>query len=165
MTTEAVKSVGRAAGPLVWLFLAVAGGCTSQIYSHQSPAAVNISPYTSWAISGDLNNPRAAIDDNIITAATSNAYYTTAQITLDLGKPCVFNTVVLDHGIDRDAYARRTAVYISMDGRNFQYQYAVPGTRRITVLNWVTPVMARYVRVQAVTPGDRPWSIAEVYIQ
>ena len=164
--TKAVVSVLRVAVCAVCLSLPFLGGCASQIYSHQPQVSVNVSPCTSWAITGDhMNNVQWAIDDVLVTAATSDAYYTSAAVTVDLGKPCVFNMVVLDHGIERDGYARRTAVYISMDGKNYQYQYAVPGTRRVTILNWVTPVMARYVRVQAIAPGDRPWSIAELYVQ
>lgn len=153
-----------------WLVLAglVASlaGCVGSVYNRSSMNAVaNVSPYTSWTISGDLNNLNNAIDDNVATAAVSNSYYTNAYFTLDLGKPSVFNTVIVDHGANADGYARRMSVEISMDGRNFQYQYAVPGTRRVTIMNWVTPVMARYIRVRAIAPGNGPWSVAEVYVQ
>jgi hypothetical protein len=141
-------------------------GCVGPIYNRSAMGAVaNVSTYTTWTITGDLNNLRAAIDDNVATAATSNSYYTSAYFTIDLGRPCVFNTVIVDHGMNRDGYPRRMSAEISMDGRNFQYQYSVPGTRRVTIMNWVTPVMARYIRVRAVAPGNQPWSVAEVYVQ
>lgn len=148
------------------LGMAFVSGCADTVYSRSSQAATaSVSHYKSWTITGDLNDLPAAIDDNVNTAAVSKSYYSNAYFTIDLGKPCVFNTVILDHGFQFDGYCRRTAVYISADGKNFQYQYAVPGTRRVTILNWVTPVMARYVRVQALAPGEKPWSVAEVYVQ
>jgi len=57
------------------------------------------------------------------------------------------------------------AVLTSMDGREFEYRISGPGTRRITSLLLDRPVLARYVRLQAVLPGPQPWAVAEVYLQ
>ncbi len=145
-------------------FACLAGwGCTGPIYEHSGSSSV--SPYTAWHVTGELDGVAKAVDDNVSTAAVSKSYYLNHGLTLDLGKPCLFNMVVLDHGSNENGYCRRVGLWTSMDGRNFSYVYAAPGTRRVTTINWVTPVLARYIRIQAIMPGDRPWSIAEIYVR
>jgi hypothetical protein len=142
----------------------VLAGCTDGIYQHSESSS--ISPYTKWRISGDLDGMAKAIDNNVETAAVSKSYYPNALVTLDLGKPCMFNRVVLDQGPNNEfGYCRKVGVWTSMDGQTFNYVYAAPGTRRITVLCWVTPVLARYICLRAVVPGDKPWSIGEIYVR
>jgi hypothetical protein len=152
------------------LLLALLGfaiaGCTSAIYEQGAGAGASaVSHYTAWRISGDLTDLPKAIDNNVATAAHSGNPYVNAAFTIDLGKTCLFNMVAVDQGQDEWGYPHRMAVYTSMDGRNFTFLYACPGSRRVTVMSWARPVLARYVRLQAVTGGDRPWSVAEVYIQ
>lgn len=155
---------------LAWmsvLLLSIGSGCVSNIYDDQrsTSAASSVPPKSNWQISGDLVGLRQAIDGNVATGASSASYYTNAQITIDMGKPSVFNMVIVDQGNSEMGFPRRLAVSASMDGKNFIYLYAVPGTRRVTMLNWVTPVLARYIRLQAVAQGDMPWSVAEIYVR
>lgn len=144
---------------------ATAGGCLAPIYSHGRAAEASaVSYYAAWKITGDLKDLHKAHDNSVSTAAVSPQTYANAAFTIDLGRSCLFNMVVIDHGANEYGYARRTAVMVSSDGKVFTPQYAAPGTRRVTVLSWLTPVMARYIRIQALTPGDRTWSVAEVYV-
>lgn len=148
------------------LVFAAAGCAPSEVYTDgPKPQASSVSPRSRWQASGDLRDVQKAIDGSLATAAVSPSTYHNAQITIDLGKSCVFNFVAIDHGADELGFCRRVAVLVSQDGKNFAQVEAVPGTRRVTVINLVSPVLARYVRLVAVVPGDRPWSIAEIYIQ
>ncbi|MFB3891315.1 MAG: discoidin domain-containing protein [Phycisphaerae bacterium] len=154
---------------LAWLLvlsIVVLGGCAGPIYEHgRTSSAASVSDYSTWRIYGDLLDLPKAIDGNINTAAYTSGNYANAAFTIDLGKPCLFNMVVVDQGLAEMNFPRRIAVYLSMDGRNFTYVYSAPGTRRVTVLNWVKPEVARFIRVQAIVPSDRSWSVAEVYVQ
>jgi len=118
-----------------------------------------------WRAEGSLRNPQLAIDGNLSTAAVSEPLYAGAFLTIDLGKPCLFNMVVLDHGSDEHGHARKVALLTSMDGKSYTRQLVASGTRRVTTLSAITLILARYVRLQAAVPGDQPWSIAEVYLQ
>ncbi len=124
-----------------------------------------ISPKNSWAVRGHLANPPAAADGNLATFARSDYAYRGAELTIDLKKVCLFQTVIIDHGIHEHEYCPRTAVATSVDGAIFTDRLAAPGTRRVTVLCLPGPVLARYLRLRAEVPGPRPWSIAEVYVQ
>ncbi|RPI62151.1 MAG: discoidin domain-containing protein [Planctomycetaceae bacterium] len=141
-------------------------GCASSVYEHGPTfQAAVVTPNTSWKITGDLSNMGAAIDGNTMLPATSGANYANASFTIDLSKPCLFNMIALDQGFFEDHFPRRVAIYTSMDGKNWSFIYAAPGTRRVTVMTWATPVLARYVKVVAAMPGEKPWAVAEVYIQ
>jgi hypothetical protein len=152
----------------VLLAAAVAsGGCgASPVYSALNPEALAgaVSSPSSWRVYGNLENLPNAIDGNVQTAATSRGVGMDV-LTVDLGKVCLFNLVIIDHGSHEDAYARRVAVLTSVDGHNFDYHLSGPGNRRITSLLLERPVLARYVRLQAVLPGPQPWAVAEVYLQ
>lgn len=143
-------------------------GCDGQVYppnGAKGPAAA-ISDRSLWRVSGDLRNIRSAIDGDVYTAAVSDFDYRNAVVTIDLGKPCLFNMIVIDHGsAGAGGYCRRVAVLTSNDGRNFTQCYSVAGTKRFTILNMITPVLARYVRLHAAVPGEKPWSIAEMYLK
>lgn len=118
-----------------------------------------------WRVGGDFRDAAKAVDGNINTFASSgdNA---TASITIDLGKPRMFNTIVLDHGPDHEFnYPTRLSVVTSYDGRTWTSVYVVQGTRRVTYIPLVTPNLARYIRLQTIVKSDKPWMIAEIYVQ
>lgn len=123
-----------------------------------------ITPRSRWVASGDLQNLSAATDGAISTAAVSGRSYRGAQITFDLGKPCLFNLATIEHGPDEFGYCRRVSLLISNDGRNFTQQATIPGLRRVTTISLIRPVLARYVRIRVAQPGSRAWSVAEVHL-
>ncbi len=153
------------AAGLAWA--AMAGGCgVGAIYNDPQGSMVgSVSPRAEWAISGDLPNIRTAVDGDVNTCAVSGPAYANSQFTVDLGRPCLFNMVVVDHGPNRDGYPTRLGVLTSNDGKEFVFRHAAPGCRRATTLLMFTPVLARYVRIQALQEGRHPWSVAEVYVQ
>ncbi|MBS3733574.1 MAG: discoidin domain-containing protein [Phycisphaerae bacterium] len=126
-----------------------------------------LAPRSEWQARGrGFDAPPHAIDSNTQTVARTRRGYGDASLTLDLGDVCLFNMVILDHGSAGEmGFAGRVAVLTSIDGKTFTRCAAAPGTRRITLIPVVTPTLARYVRIQAVSPGGRPWSIAEVHLQ
>ena len=153
----------------VLLFACVlSGGCAPTIYSDAEvgKTAASISAKSTWRAFGDFRDPQKAVDGNLDTAATTAASYDNAKLTIDLGKRCLFNMIIIDHGPgNENAFCRRVGVQVSYDGVTFRQVYATSGTRRITYCTLITPTRARYVRLAAIVPGDRPWSIAEVYLQ
>jgi hypothetical protein len=118
-----------------------------------------------WRASGDLRDPSYAIDGDLQTAAVSGNSYAGAHIEVDLGKACEFNRIIVEHGPDEFGFPHRMAVFTSLDGRNFTPLTQVYGKRRVTNVLLVAPVLARYVRLQAVVPGPHPWSVAEIGFQ
>jgi hypothetical protein len=142
-------------------------GCSGQVYDPAAGAALPgaIPNRYTWRASGDFPKPVFAIDGDVNTVTSTVASYGNASMTIDLGKASIFNMVVMDHGVYEYGFPRRVAVLTSLDGKNFSYRFAGPGTRRVTILSLMTPTMARYVKLQAVEPGDKPWSIAELYFQ
>jgi hypothetical protein len=150
---------------IVWLAAVVGAGCSGPIYQDGRAEAAVITLRPTWQASGDLQSPGAAIDGNIATAAVSTDASGRGTLTLDLSKPCLFNTVIIEHGPDEMGFAPRVAVLTSMDGQTFTQRYVGIGTRRVTILYLGAPVLARYVRLRALTAGQRPWSVAEVYLQ
>jgi len=127
--------------------------------------ATAVSARTTWRVGGDLKEVKNAVDGSRVTAAVSEPAYQNAHVTIDLGKPCLFNMVVIDHGPEEMGFCRRLAVLTSLDGQNYTRRTVGPGTRRVTILSLITPILARYVRLQVVATGDRPWSVGEVYVQ
>jgi len=145
--------------------LTVLAGCDGSIIAGSGTSAA-ISPKSSWTATGDLKNIANAVDGNVNTFAITTGSYENAKLTVDLGKPCVFNTIAVDQGQENEFnFCRRITVSISYDGRNFTQIYAAPGTRRITYISLITPTLARFIRFQATVPGDRSWGVAEVYLQ
>jgi len=147
--------------------LALAVGCADAPIFHDArdhPIG-EISPRSSWSVSGTLADLEKAIDGDLTTAARSNNPHAGATLTLDLGKVCLFNLAAVDHGAAQMAFARRVEIRTSVDGRRFRTQYIAPGTRRVTALLLGEPVLARYVTFRVVEPGPEPWSVAEVYFQ
>jgi hypothetical protein len=143
----------------------VLAGCVDspEIEGPPPPGAL-VSPRQAWRAYGDLRDPGKAIDGDPATAAVSGNPSTNAHIEVDLGKACLFNRIIIQHGLDEYAFPNRMAVYTSMDGQSFQLQCEAPGKRRVTNALLISPVLARYVRLVAVSPGSRPWSVAEIII-
>lgn len=154
-----------------WRILLVAGGmvfcigCGGPIYNNGRSQSSVISSRAIWRASGDLRSPASAIDGDVNTVASSTAPDGRGTLTIDLGKPCVFNMVIIEHGPNEYGFARRVVLLTSTDGQSFTQRYAAAGTRRVTILCPSTPILARYVRLQAMVPGSQPWSVAEVYLQ
>jgi hypothetical protein len=147
--------------------MTLASGCEGVSESAGgSPAPGSaVTPQKNWRAYGDLRDPGKAIDGDLSTAAVSGNSYTNASIEIDLGKPCTFNRIIVEHGPDEMGYPNRMALYTSMDGHSFTPQGEVAGRRKVTNMSLIRPVLARYVRLQAVSPGARPWSVAEIVIQ
>ena len=149
------------------LLAAIAVSCNGPIYHHgrtHSPAAA-VPDRRQWRVTGDLRNSHKAADGNVSSAAVSLRNYDSAYITVDLGKVSLFNMVIVDHGAEEFGFCRRLAVETSLDGKTFTFQYAAPGTRRVTLLVLSRPVLARYVRLKTIVPGMRRFSVAEVYLR
>ena len=123
-----------------------------------------LTPRSRWLPSGDLRDPFNAVDNNINTAALSDVEYQNAAFTIDLGKVCQLNMIILEHGADEFGFCRKLAVSTSYDGQRFRRETVVPGLRRVTTVVLVKQVLARYVRLEAIEPGHRRWSIAEIHI-
>ena len=141
------------------------GGCTAEYATENQFPAARITVRDSWKITGDLTGLGNAIDGDPATAAVSAASYTNAEITLDLGKVCMFNTVIVQHGSDENGFARRVSILTSVDGQEYTLRGASPGNRLVSYFVLVTPVVGRYVRLHVTVPGARPWSVAEIYLQ
>jgi hypothetical protein len=147
-------------GALVW------PGCV-QSDSGAGGAALgsSLTPKKTWHAAGNLRDPAKAIDDDTGTAAVSTNSYANAFIDVDLGKVCLFNRIIVDHGPDEYGFPTRMAVYTSLDGQSFSPLTQVAGKRKVTNVLLISPVLARYVRLQVVSPGPRPWSVAEISFQ
>ena len=129
-----------------------------------APPGSLITPRQAWRAYGDLRDTQKAIDGDISTAAVTGGSYANAHIVIDLGKLCLFNRIIVEHGPDEYGYPNRMAVYTSQDGQNFRLQCEAYGKRQVTNAMIVSPVLARYVKLVAVAPGARPWSVAEIII-
>ncbi len=150
------------------LLAILASGCDSgpiyqQNTSHNSKG--NISRKAIWTAAGAMLSPANAIDDNIATASLSSASVSRPALMVDLGKACLFNMVVIDHGSNQAQFPNRIALHTSMDGDKFIYQSSTYGTRRVSIVSLYSPVLARYIRLEGIGSGSRAWAIAEVYLQ
>ncbi len=156
-----------------WVFLLLAAGgiigcdVVAPIYIPTTGGyySSNISPKIHWVARGDLANPAAAIDGNLSTTARSNNQYAGAEITIDMKRRCMFQTVIIEHGAARGGHCRSVGVSTSVDGKTFKDQHVAPGTRRVTIVSLPATRLARYLRLKAVKPGIGPWVIAEIYLQ
>ena len=134
---------------------------------NRMPPAANVAPRAEWTAheATQILNAERAFDGNRSSAATTSSSYRGAALTIDLGKECMFNMIVIYHGNDEMGFVSRITVSTSMDGKTFVKRFDGPGTRRVSTFLLVRPVVGRYVRLQVVHPGQRPWSIAEIYIR
>jgi hypothetical protein len=154
---------------LTYSVLLATAGCGEDMATSppgQSFAGADISPKSQWrATSVTMAEPDAAVDGRIQTAAVGPAT-PKAELLIDLGKPCVFNRVVIDHGTnDDEAYPRQLALQTSMDGRTFYTRKLVLGTRWRTNITLITPTLARFVRLEVKKAGTGSWRVAEVTLQ
>jgi len=142
------------------------GGCMrGQIIDHEGRAIALITPKSQWKLSGDFTDAAKAADDNVNTVATSSDS-PTSYLQIDLGKPCVFNLIIIDHGPDNQHnFPGRLVVMTSYDGKNWTTEYVVHGTRRITYIPLVGAKLARYVRLVTQVRGEQPWTVGEIYFQ
>lgn len=147
------------------IYVAAVGGCDPEYNSRTKFPAAAISERVTWKASGGVRAPQSAIDDDLSTAAITSYSYANRVIIIDLGKVCVFNTVIIEHGSDEFGFCRRVGISTSIDGKEYTQQIAGPGTRRVSIFAVIRPVLGRYVRLQAIVPGNRPWSIAEVHLR
>lgn len=157
-------------GLLLLMTLAGLGpGCTpaGPIYEGDSGGflAESITPRTQWTPSSNLSDPAAAIDNDLNTAASAGNASAGYVIVLDLAKPCLFQTIIIDHGPAEMGYCGAIEVATSIDGRQFVTEYRTFGTRRVTIISLPEPTLGRYVRLQCQSPGPEPWSVAEIYLQ
>ena len=143
----------------------LAPGCTGPIYQPgQQYFPDAISPRTQWTATGTVADPVKAIDGNVATAAVAPVGVADPMLVVDLGKPCLLNMIVVDHGANEMGYCRLLAVQTSDDGMHWVERASVPGLRRVTNVLLTSQVLARYVRLKVARPGGGPWSVAEVYI-
>ena len=156
----------------VWLALlagAALVGCDAAppVYQEASGTylAASITPRSQWKVSGAVSNPAAAVDNDLHTAALTGPDYIGAAAVVDLGKPCSFQTVIIDHGVNEMGFARQVELASSLDGQNYQHEYSTAGARRVTIICLPKPILARYIRLVAEAPGTQPWSLAEIYVQ
>lgn len=150
---------------ILLIYLAAAGGCKPEYNSKTRFPAAAISDRSVWKASGGVRMPENAIDGSLSTAAVSGQSYENRAIVIDLSKVCLFNTIIVEHGSDEFGFCRRVGISTSIDGKKYTHRAAVPGTRKVSIFALVTPVLGRYIRLQAVVPGSRPWSIAEVHLR
>ena len=125
----------------------------------------NITPKDTWVARGNLANPASAVDQDLSTAAISGYQYKEAELTIDLKKVCLFQTVIIEHGAAVGGHCRSVDISTSVDGKIFNNKYITPGTRRVTIASLPAPTLARYVCIKASRPGSNRWVIAEVYLQ
>jgi hypothetical protein len=140
-------------------------GCNSEYIYGRQFAQRSLTPRSMWKAAGPLRDPAKAVDGDSATAAVTEGSYGGAALDIDLGEVCFFNMVAIAHGPDETGFCARVAVETSLDGKDFSRWAEVPGTRRVTFVNLITPVLARYVRLKVVAEGSRPWSVAEVHLQ
>jgi len=155
-----------------WLILAgtcwaLLGGCQETIYRPSTGGylGAKITPKQAWRAGGTISHPAAAVDGDLTTAATGESGNPGAELRIDLGEVCLFQTIIVDHGRDEHAYPPSVRVATSLDGKAFTRRYVGPGTRRVTILSLTEPVLARYLRLAATGRRRRRWSVAEVYLQ
>jgi hypothetical protein len=125
----------------------------------------SITPRSTWTASGNLDMPDLATDGNLNTMAVGRTGNPPPSLRIDLGQACTFNFVVVDHGRDELAFARRVEIATSMDGRTFSPCMIGPGTRRVSNFMLPKTALARYIRITAIEPGAKPLAVAEVYLQ
>ncbi len=133
--------------------------------SSQAPAS-RIAPKSGWMVQArGVQNADYAIDGNPSTYATTPEGYREAALTIDLGEPSLFNMLVVDHGDEADGFARRLVISTSMDGQTYKRRAIAPGNRVVSNVCIVTPVLARYVRIEVIESWWQPWSVAEIQLK
>jgi hypothetical protein len=160
--------IRRSIAACLSLALTAAAGCeTSPIYTDgdRRHAIGSVPDRANWTASGTVKDPGSAIDGSLYTAAVAPERAENAMLTIDLHRPSMLNMVVVDHGRSELGFARQVVVETSLDGARFTPRHTAFGTRRVSSFLLLTPVLARYIRLRAIVPGDRPWSLAEIHVQ
>ena len=141
-------------------------GTTGYPEDRMQPAA-EVTPRAQWRAveATGVQNAELAFDGEESSAASASSGYRGATLTIDFGKVCLFNQIVLHHGPAEMGFARRIAISTSMDGETFRKRFDGPGTRKVRIFLLVAPALGRYVRLQVVQPGAQPWSIGEVFVR
>ena len=125
-------------------------------------------PRDRWLLSaspGSFRNLLSANDNDANTAALADPSVQKPHLTVDLGTIALFNMVAIDHGHEDLGFSGQLSLSTSMDGKQFITRHIQSGTRRVTNVLIVTPVLARYIRLTSLSPGPKPWSIAEINLQ
>ncbi len=141
-------------------------GCDSP-YIQKPPDIVKtaVTAKNRWRASGNVSDAGNAVDANPSTAAVASHAGSGATLTVDLSRPCMFNMVVVNHGPNGHGYATQLELATSTDGKIFTTRKTVYGTRKVTTVLLIRPILARYVRLKVLQSGPKPWSAAEIYIQ
>ena len=141
-------------------------GTTGYPEDRMQPAA-EVTPRAGWRAveATGVQNAELTFDGEESSAASTSSGYRGATLTIDFGKVCLFNQIILHHGPAEMGFARRIAVSTSMDGKTFRKRFDGPGTRKVSIFSLVAPALGRYVRLQVVQPGAQPWSIGEVFVR
>lgn len=151
------------------VFIALGGGGCDMPVIYQpwtgGKFGADISPRAKWKVSGTLANAQAITDGDLLTAAKGAYRNRNDELIIDLGRHCVFELIIIDHGESQDGYVRRVGIATSIAGQIYTDRYQAPGTRRVTHILLPQPVGARYLRLRVLTPGRLPWSVAEVFVQ
>jgi hypothetical protein len=153
---------------LAALSAALAAGCEgpATVYTDPGAAAVEAIPdKAEWSAEGNLDSPPSASDGDLLTIARTPTGSGTGSLVIDMGRPAVVQTIIVDHGSEESGYARRLRAAFSVSGRTWSDEYTVSGTRRVTILSLPKPVLARHIRLEVLGPGPRPWAVAEVFVQ
>jgi hypothetical protein len=148
------------------LWAGLLAGCDFNFQDGQNDLVSGaMAPRGQWrvAASSGMQNAAAALDGNMMTFATTAERYRTASITVDFGRPCFFNMIVLRHGAKEFGFARKVSLSVSMDGKTFTPVQTVLGTRKITYMLMFSSTTARYIRLTAEQPGSSAWAIGELY--
>ncbi|GAA0806245.1 discoidin domain-containing protein [Spirilliplanes yamanashiensis] len=139
---------------------------------------------TAWGAEGNLAAGRAATGSAPCTAAETPRTAVTASVRdkfcsaaerpflqVDLGAPALVGRIVVQHaqaGGEPAAWNTRDfTLSVSADGAAFTAVAAVTGSTAATTAHTVTPVRARYVRLDVTRPtgtGDRAARIAELEV-
>ena len=152
---------GLALSLLLWAVLGCGG-----LPDYQTDSS-RISSRAKWTVVGTrgIEDAAKALDGDRDTAAVSSASYDKAHITIDLGKVCLFNMVVIDHGPSEYGFCGQVAVLTSLDNSAYTPRQSAAGTRRVSIVSLIKPHLARYVRIRADVEGSRPWSLGEIYLE
>jgi hypothetical protein len=152
---------------LLSVALAAMAGCeASPIYDANPRSLIGSVPERAkWTATGSMKDAANAVDGNLNTAAVAPDDGRPASLLIDLGRPGLLNMIVIDHGREEFGYARQFVAYTSLDGQRFTRRHAASGTRRVSSLLLISPVLARFIRLEVIVPGDRPWTVAEVHMQ
>ena len=125
---------------------------------------------TGWTATASVGGSASnMIDDNVGTRwGTGRAMQSGDWITLDMGTPQTFNTVILNQGGSAGDFPGRYEAFVSDDGQ--QWGNAVvsgEGSQSITVIRFPAEQNKRFVRIVLTEPRPQAglwWSVAETYI-